>query len=129
LCIILKPSRFSVATRQVAATARFLLENNAGTVNPLSPVFELSPGGHTVVPHHFIREEYPMSKKATEQHKQAAEQHTHAARHHSEAAKHHDAGHHEKAAHHAHLSRAHAVVAGEHADHAAKAHIEDHGKK
>ena len=40
-----------------------------------------------------------------------------------------EARHHEKAAHHAHLSGGHAVHAIEHAQHAAKAHIEEHGRK
>ena len=74
-------------------------------------------------------EEHPMSKKAAEHHKQSAEHHTHAARHHTEAAKHHEGGQHEKAAHHAHTARGHALHARHHSDEAAKAHMEDHGKK
>jgi hypothetical protein len=70
-----------------------------------------------------------MSKKAAEHHKKAAEHHTHAARHHGEAAKHHEAGHHEKAAHHAHTARAHAIHCRHHSEEAAKAHLEEHGKK
>ena len=70
-----------------------------------------------------------MSKKAAEHHKQAAEHHTHAARHHTEAAKHHESGNHQEAAHHAHTSRAHAVHANDHAESAAKAHMDEHGKK
>jgi hypothetical protein len=70
-----------------------------------------------------------MSKKAAEHHKQSQEHHTHAARHHGEAAKHHEGGHHEKAAHHAHTARGHALHARHHSDEAAKAHMEEHGKK
>jgi hypothetical protein len=70
-----------------------------------------------------------MSKEAAEHHKQASEHHAHAARHHGEAAKHHEAGWHETAAHHAHTARGHAVQATEHAENAAKAHAEEHGKK
>lgn len=71
----------------------------------------------------------PMSKKAGEHHKQSAEHHTHAARHHNEAAKHHESGQHEKAAHHAHVARGHALHARHHSDEAAKAHMDEHGKK
>jgi hypothetical protein len=70
-----------------------------------------------------------MSKKAAESHKKASEHLTHAAHHHTEAAKHHETGQHEKAAHHAHIARAHATHAREHSENAAKAHLEEHGKK
>jgi hypothetical protein len=70
-----------------------------------------------------------MSKKAAESHKKVSEHLTHAARHHTEAAKHHETGQHEKAAHHAHVARAHATLAREHSENAAKAHLEEHGKK
>jgi hypothetical protein len=45
------------------------------------------------------------------------------------SAKHHEAGHHEKAAHHAHSAMGHAFHARGHAEEAAKAHAEEHGKK
>src|SRR5262249_17130379 len=47
----------------------------------------------------------------------------------SAAAKHHEAGHHEKAAHHAHTARGHVSHARAHAEEAAKAHAEEHGRK
>ena len=70
-----------------------------------------------------------MSKKAAEHHNKAAEHHTHAARHHGEAAKHHEGGRHEQAGHHAHTARGHALHARDHSEEAAKAHMEEHGKK
>jgi hypothetical protein len=70
-----------------------------------------------------------MSKKAAEHHKKAAEHHTHAAHHHEEAFKHHEGGRHEKAGHHAHTARGHALHARDHSEEAAKAHMEEHGKK
>jgi len=75
------------------------------------------------------RGRFTMSKKAAEHHKTAAEHHTHAARHHNEAAKYHEAGSHEKAAHHAHSAHGHASQAREQAEHASRAHSEEHGKK
>jgi hypothetical protein len=88
-----------------------------------------TPGGPTPSGLIKIRKGKPMSKKAAEHHKKASEHSAHASRHHGEAAKQHEAGNHEKAAHHAHTARGHERQSRAHADDAAMAHVEEHGKK
>ena len=87
---------------------------------PRKAKLSITDSGHAKPP------DFSIPKPGAKHHDAAARHYEEAARHHRQAAKLYRSARHEKASHHAHLAYAHHLSGVQHAEDAAKDHLQNH---